>query len=155
MNTLSLREFRRLPADEICARINEMSNVKSHYDPEVMKQYGYDFTWMSMRKVAEELGLTYGFFDGEKAPAEGNYRRITVELKGKSDYHKKSIFCDEEALALIEKMTKDIGDTYGKAAILSAIIREGTLALEKAGQKGNISFTAPAMRFDNLGENAQ
>lgn len=141
---ISLKEFKKLPRDEIRRRINEMDGKKNHYDPAVMEENGYEFTWASMKKVAEELGFSYGFFDVDEETGKVVLGGITVSLRDKDDYSKKTFFLDKEVEPSLEKLLR-VGDAYGKAAILSAIVAEGCRVIEGAFSRGQVRFVVPCL----------
>lgn len=141
---LSLKEFKRLPREEMCARLNEMNETKNHYDPSVMEENGYDFSWASMKKVADEMEFSYGFFDASNPSDTGAPKEVIVNLRDKEEYSKKTIYVDKAAIPILEKLLC-VGGTYANAALLSAIIMEGCKTLERANHNGKVRFVAPKL----------
>ena len=139
---ISLKEFKRLPREEMCARLNEMNETKNHYDSTVMEENGYDFSWASMKKVADEMDFSYGFFDALDPKDTGTPKEVVVNLRDKDSYMKKTLYVDKTTLPILEKLLC-VGGTYGNAALLSAIIAEGCKILERANHNGKVRFVAP------------
>lgn len=150
---ISLKEFKRLDRKEICIRLNEMNETKNHYDPAVMAENGYDFSWASMKKVAEEMNFSFGFFDVENPQETGTPKEVVVNLKDKDSYAKKTLYLDKGTVPVLEKLLC-VGGTYGNAALLSAIIGEGCKVFERANHNGKVKFVAPRLEAIN-GANAQ
>ena len=59
---MTLTEFRLLTKEEIGQRINLQLFQEQHSTKEAMQASGYAFSWGSMKKVAEDMGLVLGFF---------------------------------------------------------------------------------------------
>lgn len=142
---LSLKEFEKLPTDELCARVNEMSRTPSHYRPDVMSSHGYAFTWASMKSVAERRGLVTGYYDPEQAGVRAvciGGDGVEVDLKSRDAYTRRSFAIEKDTADRLSTVLDAVDGLCSKGAVLTAVVECGLNALENAKKNGRLTVTA-------------
>lgn len=142
---LSLKEFERLPTEELCIRMNEMLRVPSHYTPDVMAEHGYSFTWASMKRVANDRGLVEGFYDptctGVRIVYPGD-DGLELLLKDKEAYTRRTLAIEKDTAEKLGRVLGTVAGSYNRGALLTAIVESGLEVLENARAAGKLTVTA-------------
>lgn len=138
---LSLSEFRKLSDEEICARVNEQMQKDKHSTKEAMSASGYDFSWTSMKKEAENRGLQEGFFDPNSSGVkyvDSVPERIDILLKGKENGVRRSYTFEKADVDRLDSMTRNFKKDADKSAIVSALMHYALDAFDEAIRKGEL-----------------
>lgn len=147
---ISLMEFRKLSDDDVCARVNAQMQKDKYSTKEAMSASGYNFSWTSMKKEAENRGLQEGFFDPNSTGVKyvnSVPDKIEILLKGKENGVRRSYTFEKADVDRLDKMTRNFKKDADKSAVVSALMHYALDAFDEANRKGmlNIIREAPEL----------
>ena len=146
LELMSLDEFRQLDILKVRDRINEQLKLSNYSSKEAMASKGYGFSWTSMKNVAEEKGLLYGFYTTDDI-SNRDEPKIEVLLAAKQDPVRRTYALDRKDAKRLDNVLRIFKRSADKSAVVSTMIRYALDYFERAIEKGSIKVVYPSLEI--------
>ena len=136
LELMSLDEFRQLDILKVRDRINEQLKLSNYSSKEAMASKGYGFSWTSMKNVAEEKGLLYGFYTTDDI-SNRDEPKIEVLLAAKQDPVRRTYALDRKDAKRLDNVLRIFKRSADKSAIEKGSIKVVYPSLEISVTQGD------------------